>query len=119
MENALENIVILSTEQHFNLNHKDRHCDLWIVDTAVNLLTANELKADTAVKTVTTFRDRGNAPTNIIMMLPTVLEHHPDCNYIVVRGLAAEDHAQIIQEMPELSSATSQGDTLIFKYEPQ
>lgn len=116
MENALKIIVILSTNLNFSLQREDQHCDLWIVDSPENLLIADELRAGTLAKSVTTFIDRGNAVTNIVMMLPTVLEHHPDCTHIIVRGLASEDHNQVIQDIPELLLITYQGDTLIFKH---
>lgn len=111
--------VILSTEVHFNLCPEDQHCDLWIVDTPVNLSTAEKLRNGTLAKSVTTFLNRGSAVTNILAMLPTVLDHHPDCTHIVVRGLASKDHEQVIQYMPELTPIASEDDTLIFKYDTE
>lgn len=119
MESALENTVILSTEPHFNLNPEDQYCDLWIVDTSANLSTAEKLRNGTLVKSVTTFRNRGSGITNILAMLPTVLDHHSDCTHIVVRGLASKDHDQVIQHMPELAPIHSEGDTLTFKYDAE
>ena len=116
MESALENTVILSTELHFNLNPEDQNCDLWIVDTPVNLSTAEKLRNGTLVKSVTTFRNRGSGITNILAMLPTVLDHHPDCTHIVVRGLASKDHDQVIQHVPELTPIASADNALIFEY---
>ena len=119
MEVALKNTTVLSANPRFTLNEEDRHSDLWIVDSPENLLTANELRTGGLVKSATTFKDRGNAVTNIIVMLPTTLQHHPECSQIIVRNIAAEDHAQVIQENPELAPVASQGDTLILKHDPQ
>ncbi len=116
MESALKNIVILSTEPHFNLSPEDQHCDLWVVDNPANLSTAEKLRNGTLAKSVATFRNQGSAVMNILMMLPTVLDHHPDCTHIVIRGLASKDHDQVIQHMPELSPIAAEDDTLIFKY---
>ncbi|MBX8783233.1 hypothetical protein HBA94_05600 [Ochrobactrum sp. GRS2] len=111
----MENTIILSTEQHFNLRQEDQYCDLWIVDSPENLSVADRLRADISVRSVTTFRDRGDAATNIIMMLPTVLEHHPDCIKIIVRGLVSEVHDKVIKGKPELSQIASQQDMLVLK----
>lgn len=113
----MENTVILSTELHFNVSPADQHCDLWIVDTPVNLSTAEKLRNGTLAKSVTTFLNRGSAVTNIIAMLPTVLDHHPDCAHIVIRGLASKDHERVIQYVPELTPITSEDDTLTLKYD--
>lgn len=110
------NTVILSTEPHFNLSPEDQHCDLWIVDTPVNLLIAEKLRNGTLAKSVTTFLNRGSAVLSILAMLPAVLGHHPECTHIVVRGLASKDHEQVIQYMPELTPIASEDDTLTFKY---
>ena len=117
MEVALKNTTVLSADPRFTLNEEDRHSDLWIIDSPENLLTANELRTDRLVKSVTTFRDRGNVATNIIMMLPTV-QHHPDSSQIIMRNIAAEDHAQVIQESPALAPVATQRDTLILKHDP-
>lgn len=115
MDSVMENTIILSTEQHFNLRQEDQYCDLWIVDSPENLSVADRLRADISVRSVTTFRDRGDAATNIIMVLPTVLEHHPDCIKIIVRGLASEVHGKVIKGKPELSQIASQQDMLVLK----
>lgn len=115
MDSVMENTIILSTEQHFNLRQEDQYCDLWIVDSPENLSAADRLRSDISVRSVTTFRDRGDAATNIIMMLPTVLEHHFDCTKIIVRGLASEVYDQVIKGKPELSLITAQQDMLVLK----
>lgn len=115
----MEPIVVISANPDFALSKEDQHCDLWIVDTPANLLTADALRASTLAKSVTTFRDRGNATMNVIVMLPTILDHHPDCTRIIVKGVASKDHHQIIQETPELLPVASDGDTLIFSYDAQ
>ncbi|HWD14180.1 MAG TPA: hypothetical protein VG519_12590 [Pseudochrobactrum sp.] len=115
----MNNTVILSTELHFNLSPESQHCDLWIVDTPVNLSTVEKLRSGSLAKSVTTFLNQGSAVMNILAMLPTVLDHHPDCTHIVVRGLASKDHKQVIQYMPELTSIASEDDTLIFKYDTE
>ena len=50
----MENTIILSTEQHFNLRQEDQYCDLWIVDSPENLSVADRLRANISVRSVTT-----------------------------------------------------------------
>lgn len=114
-EILLKNCVIISVDPHVSINSLDHNSDYWIVDSKANLLQAKTLREETFVKSITTFKDRGNAVTNIIMMIPVVLEHHSDCDHIVIKGITPEDHAEIMQNIPELWSAKPDNNEIILK----
>lgn len=108
--------VMISVNPDFKPDKEDLQRDLWIVISPQNLITADDLRADPLAKSVTTFTDRGNAVTNIIMILPAVLDHHPDCTYIIVHGLASDEYDKLTENTPELSRVASQQDALILKH---
>ena len=78
--------VEITFEEDAHAAISDRTCDqLWAIESDWNRLAAEAYwQRATSGSDLTIFRHQ-----SIAELLPTVLEHHPDCDILVVRGVEA------------------------------
>lgn len=99
-ERTLESKVVISVDLHFSLGNDDQDSDFWVVSSATNVQQAVRLRKTNRVKSITTFNDLGDDVKNVASMLPTIIEHHPNATVIIVQGIKASDHIDVIRAAP-------------------
>lgn len=110
----MESKVVISVDPRFTPRGNDQNSDFWIVGSEANVQTARELRKNNRVKSITTFNDLGGDVENVASMLPTIIEHHPWATTIVVQGIKADVHIDVIRAVPvSWVGKSSDGDVTI------
>jgi hypothetical protein len=107
----LESKVVISVDPRFTPRGNDQNFDFWVVASEANVRAAMELRKNNRVHSITTFNDLGDDVENVASMLPTIIEHHPRATTIVVQGIKADAHIDVIRAAPaSWVSKSSDGD---------
>jgi hypothetical protein len=113
-EGTLESTVVISVDPRFSPRGDDQDFDFWIVGIEANIREAAQRRNTDRVKSVTTFNDLGDDVTNVTSMLPTIIEHHPSTAVVIVRGIKADAHIDVIHVSPaSWVGSSSDGDVMI------
>ncbi|MCO6184832.1 hypothetical protein [Rhizobium sp. L1K21] len=96
----MESKVVISVDPRFTPRGNDQNSDFWVVASDANIQTAMELRSTNRVNSITTFNDMGNDVENVASILPTIIEHHPTATTIVVQGIEANAHIDVIRAAP-------------------
>jgi hypothetical protein len=91
--------VILSVDHAFTVRDRDYGQDIWMVRSPENLALASDLRSSQSFKSVTVFNGSGDRIENLLSMLPTVFEHHPQTELIIVRGLKEEESGPALRSV--------------------
>lgn len=106
--------VVISVDPRFSPKCDDQDSDVWVVGSEGNVHEAAQLRKTNRVNSITTFNDLGDDVKNVESMLPTIIEHHPSATVIVVRGIKADAHIDVIHATPaSWVGKVSDGDVIM------